>query len=299
MFSKYLKKLLHHKIVILILTILYYFFGCVVLLEMNSDIQVEKNNLLFFCWLVMLLLLLLIVACFDGQSQPYLYVYHIAFFIIPWLYFIGFIVSLALLRATANKILSIVIISSFVIVALFFYMFFNIKLRNESEESLFSKIKAKLIDLPKQDLEVLNKNKKLYKWDITLLLAVIIVAGKYIVKYNIIFICFVCAIYLFCILSCLKIFKIRYKIKIKCILSIFLCSIIFFIFAIFAILIKFNIIPQYSINLKPIDLTMLVAFGLVPFAKQTSFAYFAQEHFKIREEIELNNSLIITKLNET
>lgn len=297
MFSKYLKKLYYHKIIIFILTILYCFFSCIIFLKMDSDIRIEKNNLLFFCWFSMLLLLLLIVACFDGQSQPYLYVYHIAFFITPWLYFIGFIASLVILRVTANKILSIANTGSFVAGALFCYIFFNMKLKNVSEGSLFSKIKAKLIDLPKQDLDVLNKNKKLYKWDITILLAVVIVAGKYIAKYNTFFICFVCVVYFFCILSCLKIFKIRYKTKSKRILSIILCSIIYFSFAIFAVLLNFNVMPPFSESLEPIDFSMLVAFGLVPFAKQTSYAYFAQEHFKIREEIDMYNRFNNNEIN--
>ncbi len=283
MAEAYLNKLKYHKILLIVLSVIYSVLGTLILIRLDF---VSEDPAVDFCWFFMLMLLLVVIACFDKYAQPYLYVYHKSLNVIPWIYLIGFIGAIAISDFANYTSLSIIFFFLCLVGALAFYCLLFRSVRGSSEEDIKQIIVGSLIKIDSENSELLKKRRKFYKWNSLISIAIIIVIGKIVAQYKWIYMTFLLLIFIYNIICYHKIYSIKYKSSKGAIGHLAIDGSISIAILALSVLLNFGIVSFGNTNISVSDITMLSCFGLVPFAKQSSFAYFAVEHDRLRKELE-------------
>lgn len=276
-----LDKLKHHKILLVVLSVIYSVLATLILTRPDFSGEDFAGG---FCWFLTLLVLLTVAACFDKYSQPYLYVCKRSITLVPWAYFVGFTGAIAISHFANSPVLGVVFLFILEIAALAFYFCLMRSAGKMSEEEVRRAVAANLIKLDSRGMDFLLKSRKFYRWNGIVPIAVVIAVGKFAVLNKWVYTTLLALVFIYNIVSFYKVYSIKYASQKSAAWHLAADALVCAALLAFSVLLDWNVIPVE--NMSGLDIALPACFGLITFAKQSSFAYFAVEHERMRKEFE-------------
>lgn len=283
MMTEYSNKLKYHKILLMIFSVFYSLLGTFLLAHFD---RLGEDFMANLGWFLMLLLLLAVIASFDPYAQPFLSVYRKSLTPVPWLYWLGFLGGVAIVHFTNYIVLSIILLYVCAAGALALYCLRFHRVSKMGEEEIRRKVVDGLIKVDANSMEFLKKRRTFFRWSSLISIAVILVIGKLVMQFKWLYAALLLLIAIFNLICYFPIYFIRYPSRKSAVGHWAVDGLIGVALLTLSVLFNFGIISFGGADISALDILMLSCFGLIPFAKQSSFAYFAVEHARLRAESE-------------